>query len=638
LPVPGATLTDTFQITEDGDRADTSLIPVNNDRIEAQLAAPIKVIVGNPPYSAGQGSANDNNANLKYPTLDARLGATYGKLSSSSVTKSLFDSYIRAFRWATDRLGDQGVIGFVSNNGWVDGNTADGIRKAFVYEFSDIWLYNLRGNQRTAGELSRQEGGKVFGSGARTGVAVLIAVKRNGATRPCMLRYYGVADYQRREDKLAEIGSATLPATAWRSLTPNIEGDWLSQRSAAFDLLPAMGAKRGTEIQPTTFGDYSLGLATARDAWCFNFSGAEVVRNVERMIGFYNSQVNRGIRTNSTYRDFDPRRISWGQVLERMLDAGTLVSMNPGGLRTGMYRPFVKQACYMDRSLNHSAYRLPRIFPTDETPNLGIAVVTPGIRTPFCAVMTDCLPVLGLYMDPAQYFPRWTHEKVTDLDQGSLLEPSDVDEWGYRRVDNITDGILKLYQDKFGSQVSKDDIFNYVYGVLHSEQYRNTFAADLKRMLPRIPLAGSWSDFEAFVDAGRHLADLHVNYETVEPYPLAEQAPLNTMTPWETFRVEKMRWADKTTKKSIIYNKHVTLGDIPAEANRYMLGSRSALEWLIDRYQVKTDKASGIVNDPNNWGREHHDPRYIVDLVKRVTRVSVETMKIVDNLPELPLS
>lgn len=240
--------------------------------------------------------------------------------------------------------------------------------------------------------------------------------------------------------------------------------------------------------------------------------------------------------------------------------------------------------------------------------------------------------------NPAQFFPRWRYEKAVGGGQASLLEVpnGDVDEWGYRRVDNITDGILTLYREKFGPQVSKDDIFSYVYGVLHSEQYRTTFAADLKRMLPRIPLAASVSDFKAFAEAGRRLCDLHVHYESVEPYPLAEQAPFST-DPWETFRVEKMRWADKSTKKAILYSRHVTLGDIPAEAQRYMLGSRSALEWLIDRYQVKTDKDSGIVNDPNDWCREHDDPRYIIDLIKRVTRVSVETIKIVDSLPALPL-
>lgn len=212
----------------------------------------------------------------------------------------------------------------------------------------------------------------------------------------------------------------------------------------------------------------------------------------------------------------------------------------------------------------------------------------------------------------------------------------DVDEWGYRRVDNVTDGVLKVYREAFGEQVSKDDVFFYVYGVLHSPQYRTEFAADLKRMLPRIPLAASRQDFEAFTEAGRKLSDLHVNYEWVDPYPLHEQGVL-AGDPWETYRVTKMRWADKTSKTALIVNQHVTLGDIPADAHRYMLGSRSAIEWLIDRYQVKTDKASGIVNDPNDWGREHGDPRYIVDLVKRVVRVSVDTMRIVDGLPKLPL-
>jgi predicted helicase len=261
--------------------------------------------------------------------------------------------------------------------------------------------------------------------------------------------------------------------------------------------------------------------------------------------------------------------------------------------------------------------------------------------------MTDCVPdsksVAGAGHE-TRFFPRWTYERVADDDQASLLEPPGyVDEWGYRRIDNITDAIFAVYRNKFGAQVSKDEIFFYVYGVLHSEQYRSTFAADLKRMLPRVPLAASASDFAAFAEAGRKLADLHVHYETVEPYPLAERAPLvssgSTSGPgaWETFRVEKLRWADKATKKAIVYNSHVTLGDIPAEAHRYMLGSRSALEWLIDRYQVKTDGDSGIVNDPNDWCREHGEPRYIVDLIKRVTRVSVETMRIVDALPDLPL-
>ncbi len=635
VPFAGATLTDTFQITEDGDRADTSLIPVNNDRIEAQLAAPIKVIVGNPPYSAGQGSANDNNTNLKYRTLDQRILDTYASRSNAVSSRTTYDSYIRAFRWAVDRLGDQGVVAYVSNNGWLDANSADGVRKAFADEFSGIWVYNLRGNQRTAGEASQKEGGKVFGSGSRTGVAVLIAAKREGTARPCILRYFGVDDYLTREEKLAEIGATDPSSMTWELIIPNEEGDWLNQRSSEFIALPILGSRKA---ELSHFSEYSQGLTTSRDAWCYGYSAPAILANMHNMIDVFNRQ-SESCAGDQRRLTSDTRQISWSSSLVPRALKGETWAFREDALRVALYRPFCKQFLYFDRVFNHRPAIMSRFAPTGSQSNIAIYIVAPGAGKAFAAFCSDIMIDLALWgSGSGQFFPRWTYEKVTDVDQGSLLEPSgDVDEWGYRRIDNITDGILKLYRDKFGPQVSKDDVFYYVYGVLHSEQYRTTFAADLKRMLPRIPLAASTADFEALADAGRRLADLHVNYETVQPYPLAEQAPLHTMTPWETYRVEKMRWADKTTKKAIIYNKHVTLGDIPTEAHRYMLGSRSALEWLIDRYQVKTDKDSGIVNDPNDWGREHDDQRYIVDLVKRVTRVSVETMKIVDSLPKLPI-
>jgi predicted helicase len=637
VPFAGATLTDTFQITEDGDRADTSLIPVNNDRIEAQLTAPIKVIVGNPPYSANQGLANDDNANLKYPTLDARIADTYVTRSSATNKNSLYDSYIRAFRWATDRIGAHGVIGFVSNNGWVDGNTADGIRKTFAEEFSDIWVYNLRGNQRTAGETSQKEGGKVFGSGSRTGVAVLIAAKRQQATTSCNLRYFGVSDYLSREEKLAGINTADL-SIIHGEILPNEAGDWLNQRNDEFESYAALGDKDAGGAA-AHFSLHSGGLKTNRDAWCYNFSRQSLGSAMSSMIAFYNTQVahNNG---QDAKLDRDPQRISWSRGLIADALRGRTHAYKADRVYRSTYRPFMHEWAYFDRPLNDMVYRLEAVFPTPEHKNVGYYVVGAGSDRPFAALATEGLPDLAMWgSSSGQFFPRWTYEKVTDVEQGSLLETvADLDEWGYRRLDNITEGILKLYQDKFGPQVNKDDVFYYVYGVLHSEQYRTTFAADLKRMLPRIPLAATVTDFQAFTEAGRKLAELHVNYESVEPYPLTEQAPLHSMDPWTTYRVEKMKWADKNTKKAIVYNKHVTLSDIPAEAQRYMLGSRSALEWLIDRYQVKTDKASGIVNDPNDWCREHHDPRYIVDLIKRVTRVSVETMKIVDNLPSLPIA
>ncbi|WP_036925058.1 DEAD/DEAH box helicase [Acidipropionibacterium thoenii] len=635
-PFPGVTLTDTFQITEDGDRVDTSLIPVNNQRIEAQLAAPIKVIVGNPPYSAGQTSANDNNANLPYPTLDERIADTYAKRSSATLKNSLYDSYIRAFRWATDRLGDQGVVAFVTNNGWLDGNTADGIRKTFQAEFSDIWVYNLRGNQRTAGERSRQEGGKVFGSGSRAGVAVLVAAK-NPRRTGCRIHYHGVPDYQSREEKLGDITDATLTTTAWATITPNTDGDWLNQRNPAFQAFMPIGLKDTRDPTPRIFTLHSNGLKTNRDAWCYNFSHKAVEANMSRMVDEYNLEATTWTGDESKLTT-DPTRISWSANLKSDALRGRTHQFKPERIYESLYRPFCHQNAYFDRSLNERVNQLESIFPTPTHDTIGFYVVGPGSDKPFSLIATNRLPDLAMWgSSSGQFFPRWTYERADSSAQDALPAPDEtVDEWGYRRVDNITDQALKTYRDAFGAQVSKDDIFSYVYAVLHSPQYRAAFAADLKRMLPRIPLAASRDDFERFVAAGRTLADLHIGYETVEPYPLTEHLGDDTTGP-EAYRVQKMRWKDKTTKKTLIYNAHITLDDIPAVANEYMLGSRSALEWLIDRYQVKTDKASGIINDPNQWATEHDDPRYIIDLVKRVTRVSVDTVRVVDALPELPL-
>lgn len=572
--------------------------------------------------------------------MDGRIADTYAKLSSATNKNSLYDSYIRAFRWASDVVLDkgEGIVAFVSNNGWVDGNTADGIRKTFTNEFSQIWVYNLRGNQRTAGETSRREGGKVFGSGARTGVAVLIAAKKADHAGPCALNYFGVADYQSQEEKLAAIDAANLRNLPWQQIAPNEAGDWLNQRNESFDRFSPLGTKDKNEKSPAIFTLHSRGLATARDAWCYSFSRAAVESNMARMIDTYNLQAAMA-KGDPAMIDNDPTKISWNRGLLADALKARFHGYKADRLYEGCYRPFTRQAAYFDRPLNDMVYRLEQIFPTTYHENLGFYVVGEGSSVPFSTVMLDLLP--NLHVTGAgsggQYFPRWTYEKVLADDALFATATSEVDEWGYRRVDNITDAILTVYREKLGPQITKDDIFYYVYGVLHSEQYRTTFAADLKRMLPRIPLAASTEDFEAFVAAGRELADLHVGYESVEPYPLHESTHPMGVADWDLYRVQKMKWADKTTKKAIVYNGYITLSDIPTEAHEYMLGSRSGLEWLIDRYQVKTDKPSGIVNDPNDWCREHDDPRYIVDLIKRVTRVSVETMGIVRSLPQLPL-
>lgn len=654
-PFEGIVLTDTFQMTEDDDSMDTEMFPQNNSRIVKQLAAPIHVIVGNPPYSVGQTSANDLNANMSYPTLDKRIADTYAKRSTATLKNSLYDSYLRAFRWATDRVGDHGVVAFVSNGGWIDGNTADGIRLSLADEYSQIYVYNLRGNQRTAGELSRKEGGKVFGSGSRNTVAILIGVKDPTSTESCKIEYRDVGDYLTREQKLAIVSQGDLNSVVWQRITPNEHGDWISQRSGDFAIWPTMGTKDGGS---SIFKTHSAGLKTSRDAWCYNFSRSALESNIKRAIAYYNSEVDRIAKLRlspSSSHDVedliqpDSTQFSWDRVNKRQVIQGRRLAFDGAGMRVGAYRPFERLHVYFDpkQQLNNTTYQLPSMFPKPDHRNIGILLTGPASHFEFTPFMTDLLPNLHL-LDTGQFFPRWTYEKA-DPDDGTLdlaAGSGEADEHGYRRVDNITDEILKLYRESVGNQVTKDDIFFYVYGLLHDPNYRETYAADLKKMLPHIPTPESQERFEQLVAAGRALSDLHAGYEDVAPYPVDVQLKLGSdPADRETWRVSKMKWAkrkDPETSKSVnavtklIYNPKVTITGIPEEAERYMLGSRSALAWIIDRYQVKTDKASGIVNDPNDWCDEHDNARYIVDLIAKVTTVAVETMKIVDGLLENP--
>ena len=649
-PFPGIVLADTFQITEAGDSFDAVMFPQNNDRILRELAAPIHVIVGNPPYSVGQTSANDLNANLSYPTLDGRIADTYARRSTGTNKNSLYDSYLRAFRWATDRIGDQGVVAFVSNGGWIDGNTADGIRLSLADEYSRIYVYNLRGNQRTAGELSRKEGGKVFGSGSRNTVAIFVGVKDPSRSGPCRVHYRDIGDYLTREEKLRIVTDGVLDTVDWQLVAPNNHGDWVSQRSDAFSGWPAIGGSDESGI--ALFAMHSGGLKTNRDAWCYGFSSDRVSANVRSMIAFYNSQVDgfaehctrHGILDRKRYAnafiDADPTRIAWSDGLKNELVRGRRITFRDDGTTRGCYRPFQPQYVYFDARLNERRYRLPSMFPTPRHHNIGIYVVGSGSDVPFSALVLAALP--NLHVTGAgsggQFFPRWTYEKAEPDDGGMDLGLGEgaVDEHGYRRVDNITDEIVALYEQAIGAPVAKDDVFHYVYGLLHDPAYRTTYAADLRKMLPRIPTPSTRERFEQLATAGRALAALHVDYESVDPFPLELQLkPGTDEADRETWRVAKMKWRTKGDHTAIVYNPKVTITGIPEEAERYQLGSRSALGWIIDRYQRKVDPASGIVNDPNDWCDEHDDPTYIVDLIKRVTTVAVETMKIVDGLGEV---
>ena len=655
VPFEGIVLGDTFQMSEDRDVIDSEVFTGNNSRAQKQLDADIRVVVGNPPYSVGQTSANDNNANLAYPTLDARIRDTYAALGSGQNKNSLYDSYVRALRWGTDRIGDRGILAYVTNGGYIDGNSADGIRKSLVADFDHLYVFNFRGNQRTAGEQSRKEGGKVFGSGSRATVAVLLAVKDPAHTGGCELHYRDIGDYLSREEKLDIIRTAGLSDEGWQALEPNAKGEWLNQSTDEFQEYAPLGVKNENDYDGMICRTYSAGLKSGRDSWCFNYSEKLLSENVRSTIDYFNEMAKkvRPIGASATDRmreakagvTYDPQRISWSSGLLGDIAAHRRLEFQESRIRRSVYRPFSKQVVYFDKHLNERRYQLPKMFPTPEHENYGFYIhgINPG--QPFALMAVDEIPCLDLFGKAGQFFPRYTYEPLdipaenensTELDLGLGGGESGVVVDGYRRIDNVTDETLARYTEAFGEGVSKDEIFASVYAQLHDPAYREKYAADLKRQLPRIPLPGSAADFHAYARAGRELMDLHINYETVEPYPLTESHSTGDESDPAFYRVTKMRWGGTGRAKDrsvIVYNGNITLSGIPEAAHEYVLGSRSGLEWLLDRYRVKTDKASGIVNDPNDWALEHDDPRYIVDLVKRVTTVSVRTMEIVKGLP-----
>ncbi|MFC8501043.1 DEAD/DEAH box helicase [Pedococcus sp. NPDC057267] len=636
-PFPGLILTDTFQSWEAGDRLDTTVFVQNNERLEKLKALDIQVIVGNPPYSSGQDSANDNNANEKYDDLDRAIRETYAAKSTATNKNSLYDSYIRAIKWASLRIAERGVIAFVTNGGWLDSNTADGMRLTLAEEFSDIHVLNLRGNQRTAGEQSRKEGGKVFGGGSRATVAITILIKDAGHAGPARIHYTDIGEYLSREEKLAKVADAER-VSGLRDvthLTPNAHGDWLNQRRDDFGSFMSL---------KDAFGVFAPGIQTNRDAWAYNASRDALRRSMARAVAAYTA-ATRGVRSN------DPSEIKWSSSLEARLTRGESIALVAETGPVVMYRPFEKTHLYADLRWVHRPGLLPRCFPTNATANLGFYLTAVGSDRPFALLASGVPTDLAFWgSSSGQFFARWRYEKV-DPDYGLLaFDAADDGEVvdGYRRIDNVTDEAQGRFHAAYGELVTKDDIFFYVYGLLHSPDYRETYAADLKKLLPRIPLV---TDPWPFVEAGRRMSALHLGYESVEPYPLdgLDTRPPEGRDPYDFYAAgaQKMVFGkptadqkaagEKRDRTTIVYNANVTLRGIPEDAYRYQLGSRSAIEWIIDRYHVRTDKASGIVNDPNDWSREVGDPRYILDLLARIVTVSVETMKVVDALPPLGL-
>ena len=621
-PFEGIALADTFELLEE--RQARLFTQENTERVERQKAADMFVIIGNPPYNAGQVNENDNNKNRKYKIIDNFVKETYSQDSKATNKNALSDPYIKAILWASKRIGKEGVVAFVTNNGFLDGVAFDGMRKHLAQDFSKIYHIDLKGNARTSGERRRKEGGNVFDDQIRVGVGISFFIKKAEATsETAEVWLYSVDDYLKAREKqalLTDFGDYTN--VPMKQATVDAKYTWLTEGlHAEFDTFIPMGTKaaKATKgaVVDVIFKTYSVGVGTSRDAWVYNFNQNSLIKNVQQTMEFYNTQVSKWLATPEksivnidNFVTYDNTKISWSSALKQKLKSGQMAEFSDEKLRCSLYRPFTKSHLFFDRILNHRVFVFPSIFPTPqtETENRAICFTSVGSKKSFHCLMTQHLTDIHLTGD-SQCFPFYTY-----------------DEDGTNRQENITDWALAEFRTHYGDDtITKWDIFHYTYGLLHHSDYREKYQTNLKRDLPHIPFA---EDFWGFANAGAQLADIHVNYESMPKYEKLQlkETPDTQRIDW---KVEKMRFSKDKTQ--IYYNDYFTLAGIPAEAFDYRLGNRSALEWVVDQYRVKTDKRSGIVNDPNRPDQ----PQYIVDLIARVITVSLKTVEVVKNLPKL---
>ena len=648
----GICLTDTFEMHEGKPDLYAQIMPQNSDRRTRQKETDIRVVMANPPWSAGQKSQNDNAQNQSYERLDRRIEESYALDSHATNRQNLYDSYVRSIRWSSDRIGRSGVIGFVTNAGWLDGRAMDGMRKSLAEEFSSIYVFHLRGNARTQGEPRRKEKDNVFGEGSRAPVAITIFVKNPEAEERGRIFFHDIGDYLSREEKTEIITKfrsikGISKSRGWNRILPDETNDWLNQRDPEFDRFLMIGSKdKKQKSEPRVFENYSLGIVTNRDAWCYNFSAETLKTNIQTMIEFYNAELARYETeqpgtSKQAVNDFvnnDPKNISWTRSLKGDLRKGKPLYFSEGRIASSVYRPFTRQWLYFSRRLNEAVSQIPQIFPYEDAENKLICVTGVGAGGGFSALMIDCVPNLHT-MDTGQCFPLYLYEKPED---GNLFDQEKTDRHGYVRRDAITEDALLMFQKAYGAGTNRLDVFHYIYGLLHVPAYRGRFANNLSKQLPRIPLAADKKHFYALAEAGENLGSLHVGFDHVEPWPIEFSEGgwkvSEGISPDKWFRVDKMKLAGTQKspgRTSIVYNENITVCGIPEEAWEYEVNGKPALKWVMDRQCVNTDGESGIANDANIYATETAgDSSYPLRLLAQVIRVSIETMRIVKSLPE----
>lgn len=635
----GICLTDTFQLGEDKEESQLifNSFKENSERVKRQKNAPLQIIFGNPPYTIGQNSANDNAQNKKYPILDNRILETYSKESSAGLNKALYDAYIKAFRWATDRLNKNGgVIGFVTNGAWIDGTATSGFRKTIEKEFSSIYVFNLRGNARTSGEQRKKEKGNIFGEGTKTPIAITLLVKNpNEKKEKAEIYYYDIGDYLTRKEKLSKIKdfkSIGNKKIDWQILNPNEEGDWINQRNDKFkDFIPLID-KDNKNNKETFFTMSSNGVVTSRDSWVYSYSKVNLEKNMRETIDFYNKEVEKILNTRKEDKnkaiedtiDSNPKNISWSRDLKKKANSYKFDEFNKSDIVISLYRPFTKQYLYFNRFWNETPAQ------QDKFKNyLSIGTVGIGGNKDFSITILNNIGDFQTLQN-ANFYPLYYVEEENRNKDKSLFENSDEIKEENKK-DGISDYIFNLAKQKYSTKITKEDIFYYVYGFLHNEDYKKEFEADLKKLIPRLPLVDDYRIFKTYSDIGRELADLHLNYENIEK----DKVIIVEGEENNNFKVEKMRFTSKDKKDVIIFNSDIKIKNIPLEAYNYQVNGKSAIEWIMERYAITVDKDSQIENNPNLWCEENKNPRYILDLLLSVISLSVRTNELVKKLPRI---
>ncbi|GAA7205865.1 hypothetical protein HpBGD72_09610 [Helicobacter pylori] len=585
----------------------------------------IRVIIGNPPYSAGAKSENDNNQNLSHPKLEKWVYETYGKNSTAKVGQTTRDTLIQSIRMASDLLKDRGVVGFVMNGSFIDSKSADGFRKCVVKDFAHLYVLNLRGNQRTFGEVSKKEGGKIFDSGSRATIAIVFFVKDKSVPNNT-IHYYDIGDYLKREAKLNRLaGFEDLDSVGFETITPNDKGDWINQRNDGFEKLIAL--KRDKKLQnPSVFDINSLGVVSGRDPWVYNFSQKILTQSVQKCIDTYNADLKRfnevfreafkqrtkGVKSGDLYKHLndkeittDKTKISWVQNLKNQLIKGKkLDDFSQEKISVSLYRPFNKQYFYDERELSHSFYNMKKIFPDKAAQNVVINTGC-GNGKDFSALVSDFISDSSL-ISHNQAYPLYYYDDLG------------------RRDYAISGYALNLFRKHYKDDlIAEEEIFYYIYAIFHHKGYLEKYKNSLAKEAPRIALS---DDFKELSVLGKQLAELHLNYESGEMHESVQHTTLMNAEQKGYYDVETM------TKKgdSIVYNKNITITKIPKKAFKYVVNGKSAIDWVIERYQKTMDEESLIENNPNDYAGS----QYVFELLCRVIKLSEKSVDLIEKISE----